>query len=59
MSLGMAEIPDYHKRLQEDHEHDRDWMTCLDCGAQWAAHSSGYEQVTEGDDYCLENTEEE
>lgn len=40
-------------------EHGQDWLTCLDCGAQWSIVDSNfgedYEQVTEGDGYCEES----
>ena len=42
-------------RIQRDHEHGREWETCLDCGAQWDADSG--EQVSDGDGWCLDNAE--
>lgn len=45
---------DYHV-----YEHGQRWAVCCPCGAQWSVHPSNlgetYEQVTEGDGYCVEN----
>lgn len=42
-----------HTRLQRDTEHGQEWLTCLDCGAQWSD-TEPLEQVTQGDGSCDE-----
>lgn len=58
-----AEHPQ-HEDAEVVHEHDRVWVTCPTCGAQWGAHdvvsldgqwSFSFEQVSEGDGYCDEH----
>lgn len=53
------DIPTYHQDLEEFEEHDQTWVSCKTCGASWSVHESNlgpvYEQVDDGDDYCLEN----
>ena len=43
-------------------EHDQWWVECLDCGAQWSVNDAEdiygefyfeFEQVSEGDDFCI------
>jgi hypothetical protein len=54
----MATPENYHpqNRVEYVFEHDIEWGTCLECGAQWDAESG--EEVTHGDDWCLENADE-
>lgn len=40
-----------HARLQRDREHGEQWLTCLDCGAQWHD-DDALEQVSDGDGSC-------
>ena len=53
-------------RLRVVHEHGQPWIECLDCGAQWGVHeapgsASGldFEQVSEGDQWCVESSDGE
>ena len=51
---SLATIPiGAHTRLQTDSEHGQQWLTCLDCGAQWHD-SDPPEQVSDGDGSCDE-----
>lgn len=46
-----------HARIQADTEHGEQWLTCLDCGAQWA-NREPLEQVSDGDGYCDDKASE-
>lgn len=50
-----------HEQIQRHWEHDQEWATCIECGAQWsvveAIDESGrdyedFEEVSAGDGYC-------
>lgn len=49
--------------IQRHHEHDQDWLTCLDCGATWAIEiwevkgelQEEAERIDEGDETCDES----
>jgi hypothetical protein len=46
-----------HARIQADIEHGEQWLTCLDCGAQWRD-CEPLEQVSDGDGYCDDKASE-
>lgn len=51
--------PELHQDVDYDvREHGRRWAVCRPCGAQWAivetGAGEGYEEITEGDGYCLD-----
>lgn len=51
---------DGHPRqsLRAFREHDRLWVECLRCGAQWSIEDAIAEQVSDGDGFCEENRDE-
>lgn len=56
---------DFHESIEAVFEHDRHFITCNDCGAQWSVYDSepgidgfGFEMLGEGDESChLTDTE--
>jgi hypothetical protein len=63
MAAAITKLQPLHHHLNVDFEHGQWWVTCLDCGAQWAtvdcqAGENGpeyfdFEEASEGDEYCI------
>lgn len=52
--------PHDFERIDAFEEHGQLWVTCLDCGAQWAVYGpepADLEQVTDGDGWCAGRAE--
>ena len=59
---------DIHEQIQEQHDGDRDFAVCLECGASWAIVDcedrngcayEDYEEIDEGDGFCLDRNARE
>lgn len=66
----LHEIVDVHNtdKLYVAFEHGQHWIGCRECGAQWSVVDAegapsvdgfGFEEVSEGDGYCLEGREDD
>jgi hypothetical protein len=47
-----------HEQCHIIQEHKQEWAVCNTCGAQWAVFGSDFEEISEGDGYCLETAEQ-
>jgi hypothetical protein len=50
--------PQHEGHLEASREHGSLWVTCGQCGRQWAIHGARAEQVSDGDGYCDDNARE-